>query len=152
VVDRFTCSPATLGSASVALKTHALFISVAAWPYEATNSKIEVQISSFTVVPTMTGSAGIEPHQTLPGNLKNCLRVRVISLMETALRVRIAKLAEQAHLPTIFFNRESVVAGGLLGYGPDIVENYRRAAIFVDKSLKEPSPQIYRSNDPTRLN
>jgi putative ABC transport system substrate-binding protein len=57
-----------------------------------------------------------------------------------AFRVRIAKLAEQARLPTIFFNRESVVAGGLLGYGPDIVENYRRAAIFVDKILKGAKP------------
>jgi putative tryptophan/tyrosine transport system substrate-binding protein len=58
----------------------------------------------------------------------------------SALRVRIAKLAEQARLPTIFFNREAVVAGGLLGYGPDIVENYRRAAIFVDKILKGAKP------------
>jgi len=57
-----------------------------------------------------------------------------------ALRARIAKLAEQARLPSIFFNRESVVAGGLLGYGPDIVENYRRAAVFVDKILKGAKP------------
>jgi putative tryptophan/tyrosine transport system substrate-binding protein len=56
------------------------------------------------------------------------------------LRVRIAKLAEQARLPTIFFDRESVLAGGLLGYGPDLVENYRRAAIFVDKILKGANP------------
>jgi putative ABC transport system substrate-binding protein len=57
-----------------------------------------------------------------------------------ALRERIAKLAEQARLPAIFFNRESVAAGGLLGYGPDLVENYRRAAIFVDKILKGAKP------------
>jgi putative ABC transport system substrate-binding protein len=57
-----------------------------------------------------------------------------------ALRDRVAKLAEQARLPTIFFNRESVVVGGLLGYGPDIVENYRRAAVFVDKILKGAKP------------
>jgi putative ABC transport system substrate-binding protein len=58
----------------------------------------------------------------------------------SALRERIAKLAGQARLPTIFFNRESVVAGGLLCYGPDIVENYRRAAFFVDKILKGTKP------------
>ena len=57
-----------------------------------------------------------------------------------ALRLRIAKLAEQARLPTIFFNRESVVDGGLLGYGPDLVENYRHAAVFVDKILKGAKP------------
>jgi putative ABC transport system substrate-binding protein len=57
-----------------------------------------------------------------------------------ALRARIAKLAEQARLPSIFFNRESVVAGGLLSYGPDNVANYRRAAVFVDKILKGAKP------------
>jgi putative tryptophan/tyrosine transport system substrate-binding protein len=57
-----------------------------------------------------------------------------------ALRARIAKLAETARLPAIFFNSEAVVAGGLLGYGPDIVENYRRAAVFVDKILKGAKP------------
>ena len=57
-----------------------------------------------------------------------------------AYRVRIAELAASARLPTIFFNRESVVAGGLVSYGPNLVENYRRAAIFVDKILKGAKP------------
>jgi putative tryptophan/tyrosine transport system substrate-binding protein len=48
-------------------------------------------------------------------------------------RVRIAELAANARLPTIYFNRESVVDGGLVSYGPNAVENYRRAAVFVDK-------------------
>jgi putative tryptophan/tyrosine transport system substrate-binding protein len=55
-------------------------------------------------------------------------------------RVRIAELAANARLPTIYFNRESVVAGGLLSYGPDLVGNYRRAAVFVDKILKGAKP------------
>jgi len=57
-----------------------------------------------------------------------------------AYRVRIAELAASARLPTIFFNRESVVAGGLVSYGPNLVENYRRAAVFVDKILKGAKP------------
>jgi putative ABC transport system substrate-binding protein len=57
-----------------------------------------------------------------------------------ALRDRIARLAADARLPTIFFNRESAAAGGLLSYGPNLVENYRRAAIFVDKILKGAKP------------
>ena len=50
-----------------------------------------------------------------------------------AYRVRIVALAANARLPTIYFNRKSVVAGGLVSYGPNLVENYRRAAVFVDK-------------------
>src|ERR1700688_930823 len=48
-----------------------------------------------------------------------------------AYRVRIAELAANARLPTIYFNRESVVAGGLMSCGPNPVENYHRAAVFV---------------------
>ena len=57
-----------------------------------------------------------------------------------AYRARIAELAANARLPTIYFNRESVVAGGLVSYGPDLVGNYRRAAVFVDKILKGAKP------------
>jgi ABC-type uncharacterized transport system substrate-binding protein len=57
-----------------------------------------------------------------------------------AYRVRIAELAANARLPTIYFNRESVVAGGLVSYGPDPVASYRRAAVFVDKILKGAKP------------
>jgi putative ABC transport system substrate-binding protein len=57
-----------------------------------------------------------------------------------AYRVRIAELAANARLPTIYFNRESVVTGGLVSYGPNLVENYRRAAVFVDKILKGAKP------------
>ena len=54
-------------------------------------------------------------------------------------RARIAELAANARLPTIYFNRELVVTGGL-SYGPNLVENYRRAAVFVDKILKGAKP------------
>ena len=57
-----------------------------------------------------------------------------------AYRVRIAGLAANARLPTIYFNCELVVAGGLMGYGPNLAENYRRAAVFVDKILKGAKP------------
>lgn len=53
---------------------------------------------------------------------------------------RIAELAAKARLPAIFFNPESVRAGGLMSYGPDLTENYRRAAGFVDKILNGAKP------------
>jgi len=57
-----------------------------------------------------------------------------------SLNAQIAGLATKARLPTIFFSRPSVEAGGLLSYGPDLVDNYRRAALYVDKILKGAKP------------
>jgi putative ABC transport system substrate-binding protein len=66
-------------------------------------------------------------------------------------RVRIAELAANARLPTISFNRASVEAGGLLSYGPDLVDNYRRAAVFVDKILKGAKPADLPVERPTKF-
>ena len=51
-------------------------------------------------------------------------------------RARIATLATAARLPTMYGLREHVEAGGLICYGFNVAENYRRAAMFVDKILK----------------
>jgi putative ABC transport system substrate-binding protein len=66
-------------------------------------------------------------------------------------RVRIVELAAKARLPSIYFNRESVLAGGLLSYGVDTVENYRRAAVFVDKILKGAKPADLPIERPTKF-
>ena len=63
----------------------------------------------------------------------------VIALRDGMLIQNAGQVAEQAlssRLPTVFGNREGVVAGGLLGYGVNIRANYRRAAYFVDRILK----------------
>ena len=51
-------------------------------------------------------------------------------------RVQIATLAAQNNLPAIYFNRFFVTAGGLISYGPDFVDQYRRAASYIDRILK----------------
>jgi putative ABC transport system substrate-binding protein len=51
-------------------------------------------------------------------------------------RPRIATLATAARLPTMYGLREHVEAGGLICYGFNVAENFRRAASFVDKILK----------------
>jgi putative ABC transport system substrate-binding protein len=69
----------------------------------------------------------------------------------TAHRGRIVDLANAARLPTMLHWREFVQAGGLLSYGPDNVELYRRAANFVDKILKGAKPGDLPIEQPTKF-
>jgi putative tryptophan/tyrosine transport system substrate-binding protein len=55
-------------------------------------------------------------------------------------RQHIAEFATQEHLPSVFAARESVVAGGLMSYGPSLADLFRRAATYVDKILKGVKP------------
>lgn len=66
-------------------------------------------------------------------------------------RERIAELATQSRLPAIYFNRLNVEAGGLVSYGPDLTESYRRAAAFVDKILKGAKPADLPVERPTTI-
>jgi putative ABC transport system substrate-binding protein len=51
-------------------------------------------------------------------------------------RELIITLAAQHKLPTVYFERSFVDAGGLISYGPDHVDPFRRAAGYVDRILK----------------
>ena len=53
---------------------------------------------------------------------------------------RIAEIAAQHRLPTMFGNRDPVEAGGLMSYGQNNAEHYYRAATYVDKILKGAKP------------
>jgi putative ABC transport system substrate-binding protein len=52
----------------------------------------------------------------------------------------IAELATKNRLPAIYNRRDFVDSGGLMSYGPDVIDLYRRAAIYVDKILKGAKP------------
>jgi ABC-type uncharacterized transport system substrate-binding protein len=69
----------------------------------------------------------------------------------SAHRQQIVDLANRARLPTMLHWREFVEAGGLLSYGPDNVELYRRAASFVDKILRGAKPGDLPIEQPTRF-
>lgn len=51
-------------------------------------------------------------------------------------RRRLAQFALANRLPVMFINREGVEAGGLLSYGPNLHDLWRRSAIYVDKLLR----------------
>jgi putative ABC transport system substrate-binding protein len=66
-------------------------------------------------------------------------------------RQQIADLAATTRLPAIYGYREHVEVGGLMSYGPDIPDQYRRAAIYVDKILKGAQPAELPVEQPTKI-
>jgi putative ABC transport system substrate-binding protein len=65
--------------------------------------------------------------------------------------LRIAELAASKRLPAIYFNRWQVKNGGLMAYGPDLLEGYRRAATYVDRILKGAKPADLPIEQPTKF-
>jgi len=67
-------------------------------------------------------------------------------------RWRIAELALANRLPTMFALREYAEAGGLMSYGENIADFFRRAASFVDKIIKGAKPGDLPIEQPTKFN
>jgi putative tryptophan/tyrosine transport system substrate-binding protein len=80
------------------------------------------------------GALAIMPDPLFAGNLR-----------------RIADLAIRSRLPAVFHLREFVVSGGLVAYGPDRADLFRRAATYVDKILKGAKPANLPIERPTKF-
>ena len=65
-------------------------------------------------------------------------------------RELIVKLAAQHMLPAVYFGRYFVADGGLISYGPDLSDQYRRAASYVDRILKGEKPADLPVQAPTK--
>jgi putative ABC transport system substrate-binding protein len=66
-------------------------------------------------------------------------------------RIRINALAQDARLPTIYGSREYVDAGGLMSYGPNYTQMFRRAGDYVDKILRGAKPADIPVEQPTKF-
>jgi len=62
----------------------------------------------------------------------------------------IIRLAARHKLPAVYSDRTFIVRGGLISYGPDIVDQYRRAATYVDRILKGEKPADLPVQSPTK--
>ena len=82
----------------------------------------------------------------LPGAFERASRIRVGAVMVLGSplllthQARIVKLAEKARLPVISAWKEFPNAGGLISYGTNVSEMFRRAAAYVDRILKGAKP------------
>ena len=66
-------------------------------------------------------------------------------------RKRIVSFALKSRLPSMYIDREFVEAGGLMSYGADLADSYRRVAIYVDKILKGAKPADLPVEQPTKF-
>ena len=66
-------------------------------------------------------------------------------------RAQLGSAALQHHLPTIFANKTYLEGGGLMSYGPDIIEVWRHAATYVDRILKGAKPADMPIEQPTKF-
>jgi putative tryptophan/tyrosine transport system substrate-binding protein len=64
---------------------------------------------------------------------------------------RIIGFALKSRLPSIYVRRELVDAGGLMSYGADLADSYRRVAYFVDRILKGAKPADLPVEQPTKF-
>jgi len=70
--------------------------------------------------------------------------------LATVHRDLIIALAVRYRLPAVYYDRLFVSAGGLISYGPDILDQYRRAAAYVDRILKGEKPADLPVQAPTK--
>ena len=66
-------------------------------------------------------------------------------------RAQLGSAALRHHLPTIFANKAYLEGGGLMSYGPDITEVWRRGATYVEKVLKGAKPADMPIEQPTKF-
>ena len=66
-------------------------------------------------------------------------------------RKRIVGFALKSRLPSMYSSREVVDAGGLMSYGADHADSYRRVAYYVDKILKGAKPADLPVEQPTKF-
>jgi len=87
---------------------------------------------------------------SLANNRADALYIDGDSLF-TGSRAQLAALATQHAMPTVFANRESVVAGGLMSYGTSMTDAYRQAGIYAGRILKGEKPADLPVVQPTKF-
>jgi len=75
----------------------------------------------------------------------------LVVLADPRLTARIPELVAEVGLPAIYQFREFAMRGGLLGYGPNLPELFRRAAVYVDRIFKGARPADLPVEQPTKF-
>jgi putative tryptophan/tyrosine transport system substrate-binding protein len=124
-------------------------------PYKAVDMK-EVQAAADTFGVTLQSLPvdGPQDFERAFGAARQGRADALITLEDpftVAHRARIVELTRTHQLPALYGRRVYVDAGGLMSYGPDPIEQYRRAAIYVDRIFKGAKPANLPVEQPTRF-
>lgn len=123
-----------------------------AMPPQLREVQAAAQRFGLQVVPfDVTFPAGIEAAFTSAAKA-GMGAVMVLSDSATiAHRAELSAAAMKQRLPTMFSNRDYIRAGGLMSYGPNLSDNFRRAAGYVDRILKGANPALLPVEQPTKF-
>ncbi len=119
--------------------------------FEATGQALGIQIQS-VAVENRLGLAGlVSAFSAISRERPDGLLVATIAstIRHTA---RIIDFAAKRRLPTIYGSNVFVDAGGLMSYGPNSIDSYRRAATYVDKILRGAKPADLPVERPAKFN
>jgi len=114
---------------------------------EAAAGAFKIQLQQQDVLE----SKDIEPAFRAAANGRIDTIIVLVSSVLNSNRKRVAELAAKNRLPVIYPFREFVEAGGLMSYGVNFVDLYRRSATYVDKILKGAKPADFPVEQPTKL-
>jgi putative ABC transport system substrate-binding protein len=103
------------------------------------------------VIPiSVVDAAEIERSIATFADSPNGGQILTASALSIKHRDLVITLAARYKLPAVDWDRESVVRGGLMAYGPDVLDQYRRAAGYVDRVLKGEKPANLPVQAPTK--
>ena len=94
----------------------------------------EAIVAPINGIPDLKSLIATEEHEPSSG------LVVIPDAFTTRHRAEITALAARYHIPAIYWSRSFTEVGGLISYGPYIVDEYRRAALYADRILKGAKP------------
>jgi putative ABC transport system substrate-binding protein len=114
---------------------------------KAAGSRIGVDVSAHIVV------AAAELPQALAQMKRDAVQAVVVQVSPLTFQHRgeIISALLRDRLPAMYDGRDFVDAGGLVTYGPDVRESYRRAAAYVDRIFKGANPGDLAIEQPTKF-
>jgi ABC-type uncharacterized transport system substrate-binding protein len=121
------------------------------------NIVTEVQATAKTLGVTFQAVEVKAPNPDFEAVFQSMVKERIDGLVTegppiiSSNRNRILQLAEKHRIPAIHTEQEWANDGGLMSYGANRVEPYRRAAVFIDKILKGAKPGDLPVEQPTKF-
>jgi putative ABC transport system substrate-binding protein len=92
------------------------------------------------IVAPVNDMPGVESLVTTEARQPNSGLVVIPDAFTVRHRADITALTARYHVPAVYWSRSFAEVGGLISYGPYIVDEYRRAALYVDRILKGTKP------------